>query len=110
MKAVINGKETELTFDFGTVRLFNRSSGLEFMRLREKDFAEAETIAHLLYAVAARKNKEITIDDIDELTFPEITDLSDKMRQLMDEYFPKPGEVEKAGPLDHQKKKSKPQS
>ncbi len=79
MKAVINGKETELKFNFGTVRIFNRESGRDFMRLSEDEYRDTDVMGYLLLAAAQRGNKEITMDDIDELTFTEITELSIKL-------------------------------
>ncbi len=107
MKAVINGKETELKFDFGTVRLFNKESGKKFLSLKEKEYGDEDVIAYLLLAVAKRGNPEITIDDIDSLMFAEINELSQKMRVLIKEFFPVL-EAKGKGPLAQ--KKAKPQS
>ena len=106
-KAVINGKETELKFDFGAVRLFNRLSGKDFMKLKEKDFAETDNIAYLLLTVAQRGNQEITMDDIDALSFAEVTELSQKLTKLVQEYFPAPqeGQGKSDGPLKEKRQK-----
>ena len=84
----VNGKETTLKMDFGAIRIFNRESGTNFMELGEIDFQDADNLAYIFYATAKRGNPEITLDDIDSLSFDEIQKFSEAIGELMEEFSP----------------------
>lgn len=88
MEIDINGKKVTPRFDIGMVRLFNKTTGKNFMKMTEEDYTDVEVLAGLIYASAHRANNKITMDDVDCLTFPGMMKIANDMKESMQEFLP----------------------
>ena len=84
----INGKETKPRLDLGAVKLFNKASGRNMFAIKEKEWNDPEVISALIYAVAHRGNKEITMEDVDSLTMGELETAAKQVEIMMKEFIP----------------------
>ena len=87
---VINGKEVEMKFDMGMARLFKRHTKKDLMNMTGDEYKDIEVITGMLYAAAKRGNPDITVDDIDCLTFQEMSTLTQAVTAGMTEFMPEP--------------------
>ena len=93
----INGKETELRFDMGMAKLFKKHVKKDLFNMVEDDYKDTEVIVGMIYAAAKRGNPEITVEDVDCLTFKEMTDMTKAVMGGLSDFMPEAdGE---AGPL-----------
>ena len=88
---LINGKETELRFDFGMARLFKAQTGKDILTLGSDGFADTDVMAGFILAAAKRGNPKITMDDIDTIPFNELQSIVGEMAGKM----PKPDPLAK---------------
>ena len=82
----INGKEFKLKLDFGTTRLMKKEHGINFYS--GADTADPDVIAALIMSCAKRAGNEITEDDIDNMTIPEMTAASREINRIVAEFMP----------------------
>ena len=78
---IINGKETELRFDVGAMKLFKKLTGKDFLQLKMEEM-DTDDIASMVYAFAVRGNPEITMDDIDSMGIGELVSMSQVITKL----------------------------
>jgi hypothetical protein len=88
----INGKEVEMKFDMGMARLFKKHTKKDLMNMGSEEYKDTEVIVGMLYAAAKRGNPDITADDIDSLTFNEMSLLSEVVTEGMTVFMPEPEE------------------
>jgi len=84
----INGKETEMRFDMGMARLFKKHVKKDLFSMAENDYKDTEVITGMLYAAAKRGNPEITVEDIDCLSFKEMADLTKEVTAGLSDFMP----------------------
>lgn len=72
---VINGKEVDLRLDFGAVRLFNKETGKNMLALGGSEWQDPDIIAMLLMTCAKRGKSELSEEDIDNTTLPELFEI-----------------------------------
>jgi len=103
MEIEINGKKTTPRFDIGMVKLFNKETGKNFLKMSELEYEDIGVMSGLIYAAAKRGNKSITMDDVDCLKFSEMIALVHEMEDSVQEFLPQASDSEEgegAGPLE----------
>ena len=84
----INGKKVLPRFDIGMVKLFNKTTGKNFLKLTEEEYEDVDVMAGLIYATAHRGNKEVSMDDVDCLTFTDMMKLANDMKGSLKDFLP----------------------
>ncbi|MFA7461882.1 MAG: hypothetical protein WCY59_01910 [Anaerovoracaceae bacterium] len=86
VKTFINGKEINLRLDLGVVRTFKRETGKNLLETKEDDWKDIDMLAMLMLFCARRGgHKDITEDEIDCMTLPELTRC---MTELVEGFMP----------------------
>jgi hypothetical protein len=86
--AIINGKETEMKFDMGMARIFKKHTKKDLFNMGKDDYKDTEIILGMLYAAAKRGNPDITVEDIDCLSFGEMAELIKTVNWGLSEFMP----------------------
>ena len=82
----INGKEVKMKLDFGATRMMKKEFGVNFYS--GADTADPDVIAALIMSCAKRAGNEITEDDIDNMTIPEMTAASKEINKMVADFMP----------------------
>ena len=82
----INGKEVKMKLDFGATRLMKKEHGVNFYAAN--DTADPEVIAALIMSCAKRAGNEISEEDIDAMTLPEMTAASQEINKMVANFLP----------------------
>jgi hypothetical protein len=88
MEIEINGKKVTPRFDIGMVKLFNKTTGKNFMKITEEEYTDVEVMSGLIFAATHRGDKSITMEDVDCLTFPDMLKIANGMKDMMKEFLP----------------------
>ena len=85
---MINGKEIKLKLDFGATRLMKKEHGINFYGISEERAGDPDVIAGIIMACAKRGGNELTDEDIDNMTIPEIIAANEAIAKMVVEFMP----------------------
>ena len=102
---IINGKEVKLKLDFGAVKMLKREYGIDVFKLSDSDMQDIDIFTAILYALAKRGGNDITMDDVDSISFKDMGKITEGITGVMKEFAPEPEEGTEEPPLARKPRK-----